>query len=114
MLFPRPYGIPRITVVTYYRMRDYPDCAPGSTNASRSSAASGLKTFSIPKRGKRPPLSMRRQETIFQALRPGGAGGGSYRETTVLAKQKFLFGHKEIFTEPDREFRYRMSGDIRE
>jgi hypothetical protein len=28
MLCPRRYGIPGIAIVTYYLLRDYPDCAP--------------------------------------------------------------------------------------
>ena len=27
-LCPRRYGTPRIAIVTYYLMRDYPNCAP--------------------------------------------------------------------------------------
>ena len=28
MLCPCRYGTPRVAIVTYYLMRDYPDCAP--------------------------------------------------------------------------------------
>ena len=75
-LCPRRYGTPHIAIVTYYLLRVYPNCAPGSKNSEEFFFCFGSEDPQHPPPGERRVFSKNRLEKSLEALRLGGARGG--------------------------------------